>query len=108
MVKRNSNDYFKNILIIYFDIYRWWVGLWSDCICAEGTSVKFRSVLCLRSRDQDNTRSEVVRESECTGKKPPSYKFCNETETIIECKKRSALVAEKPQTFIDLFRNYEG
>lgn len=95
---------FKSLLLY---ISRWWVGLWSDCICAEGTSVKFRSVLCLRSRDQDNTRSEVVRESECAGKKPPAHKFCNETETIRECRKRALSKPETPQKLTDLFKKYK-
>uniref|UniRef100_A0A1B6M4F3 Peptidase M12B domain-containing protein n=1 Tax=Graphocephala atropunctata TaxID=36148 RepID=A0A1B6M4F3_9HEMI len=70
---------------------KWWVSVWSDCICTGETSVMFRSVLCMRATDESGTRSEVVKESECANrKKPPTQKSCNGTaEDEVDCVKRS-------------------
>ncbi|XP_046688559.1 uncharacterized protein LOC124374370 isoform X2 [Homalodisca vitripennis] len=65
---------------------KWWVSVWSDCICTGTTSVMFRSVLCMRATDESGTRSEIVRESECANhKKPATQKACNATEEENDC-----------------------
>lgn len=74
-------------------VFRWWVSVWSDCICTSSSSVMFRSVLCMRATDESGTRSEIVKESECAAhQKPTTQKPCNRTDYEDECViKRSAL-----------------
>lgn len=72
---------------------RWWVSVWSDCICTGSASVMFRSVLCMRATDESGTRAEIVKESECSAhKKPPTQKSCNASEDD-ECAVKRSLGA---------------
>uniref|UniRef100_A0A1B6E382 Peptidase M12B domain-containing protein n=2 Tax=Clastoptera arizonana TaxID=38151 RepID=A0A1B6E382_9HEMI len=68
----------------------WWVSIWSECICTSSGSKMFRSVLCMRSIDEDATRAEITKESECSDRiKPVSQRSCNDTESNTKCNKRS-------------------
>lgn len=46
----------------------------------------------MRTKDNDATRAEVVKESECSDHvKPVSHKPCNDSNFIPDCSKRSII-----------------
>lgn len=89
-----------------FFVFRWWVSVWSDCICTGSSSVMFRSVLCMRATDESGTRSEIVKESECAAhKKPTTQKPCNTTDDQDECVIKRSILGDNDNRFVYLHIN---
>ena len=55
--------------------HRWSIGAWSDCSVTCSGGVRMRTVMCLRK--VGHRKSEVVKHTQCDGKRPKSRMRCN-------------------------------
>ncbi|XP_075225805.1 uncharacterized protein LOC142326957 [Lycorma delicatula] len=59
---------------------KWWVGSWSECIWVGKEELRYRAVLCMRTRDPSSLRNEILKDRYCCEEeKPDAVRRCNET-----------------------------